>query len=61
VILPIEKIWTKFENKYKAINIASLEARRLKEEQLKGLVDPNMQLIIEALKRLVSGKIRYKE
>jgi len=61
MIFTIEKIWEKYENKYKAICVAALEARKLKEDQIKGLVDQNTNLILEALRKLISGKIRYKE
>jgi DNA-directed RNA polymerase subunit K/omega len=61
MIVPVEKIWQKFQNKYKAVNIASLEARKLKEEQGKGLADEKINPILESIKRLLSGKIKYKE
>jgi DNA-directed RNA polymerase subunit K/omega len=61
MIIPIEKIWKRFENKYKAINVCSLEARRLKEEQAKGLLDEKTNPISEAIRKLVSGKIKYTE
>ncbi len=61
MIVPIEKIWQKFENKYKAINIAALEARRIKDEQNKGLIDEKINPIYEAIKRLIKGKIKYQE
>ncbi len=61
MIVPIEKIWERFANKFKAINVASLEARRLKEEQNKGLLDQNTQIIFESIRKLLAGKIRYKE
>jgi DNA-directed RNA polymerase subunit K/omega len=61
MIFTIEKIWEKYDNKYKAINIAALEARKLKEDQVKGLVDQSTNLILESLRKLMSGKIRYKE
>ncbi len=61
MIFPIEKIWERFDNKYKAINVAALESRKMKEEQVKGLVDPNVNLILEVLKKLLGGKGRGKE
>ncbi len=61
MIFPIEKIWERFDNKYKAINIAALESRRMKEEQTKGLLDPNTNLILEVLKKLLLTKTRDKE
>lgn len=61
MIVPVEKIWHKFQNKYKAVNIASLEARKLKEEQSKGLVDEKINPVLESIRKLLSGKIKYKE
>jgi DNA-directed RNA polymerase subunit K/omega len=61
MIVPVEKIWKRFQNKYKAINVASLEARRLKEEQGKGLVDEKMNPILESMRRLLSEKIKFNE
>jgi DNA-directed RNA polymerase subunit K/omega len=61
MIVPVEKIWQKFQNKYKAVNIASLEARKLKEEQGKGLADEKINPVLEAIKRLLTGKIKYTE
>lgn len=61
MIVALEKIWHKFQNKYKAINIASLEARRLKEEQGKGLVDEKMNPVLESIRKLLGGKIKYNE
>ena len=61
MIVSLERIWHKFQNKYKAINIASLEARRLKEEQGKGLVDEKMNPVLESIRKLLGGKIKYNE
>ncbi len=61
MIIPVEKIWKRFQNKYKAINVASLEARKLKEEQGKGLVDEKMNPILEAMRRLLGEKIKFSE
>lgn len=61
MIFPMEKILEKFDNKYKAINIVSMEARRLKDEQSKGLMDKNSNPVLDALKKLIVGKIKYKE
>jgi hypothetical protein len=60
MIFSIESIWEKYGNKYKAINIGSLEARRLKDEQSKGLLDANTNQILESLKKLVGGRIKLK-
>ncbi|MDH4210872.1 MAG: DNA-directed RNA polymerase subunit omega [candidate division WOR-3 bacterium] len=61
MIIPVEEIWKRFQNKYKAVNVAALEARKLKEEQGKGLVDEKMNPILEALRRLLSDKIKFRE
>ena len=61
MIIPVERIWKIFENKYKAVNIASLEARKLKEEQGKGLVDEKMNPILESIRRLLSDRIKFAE
>jgi DNA-directed RNA polymerase subunit K/omega len=61
MIVPIEKIWHKFQNKYKAVIVASLEARKLKDEQGKGLADEKINPILESIKRLLGGKIKYTE
>jgi DNA-directed RNA polymerase subunit K/omega len=59
MILPIEKIYQKYENKYKAVNVAALEARKLKDDQTKGLIEENVNPIFEAMRKLMAGKIRY--
>lgn len=61
MIVPTEKIYERFENKYKAINVTSLQARKLKDEQVKGLLEENINPIFEAIKKLIAGKIRYKD
>jgi len=61
MIVPVEKIWQKFQNKYKAVNIASLEARKLKDEQGKGLADEKINPVLESIKKLLSGKIKFTE
>lgn len=61
MIIPIEKIWEKFQNKYKAVNIASLEARKLKEDQGKGLADEKMNPVLEAMRKLLSERIKFTE
>jgi DNA-directed RNA polymerase subunit K/omega len=61
MIIPSEKIYEKFENKYKAVNIAALEARKLKDEQTKGLLEQRINPVFEAIRKLMTGKIKYKE
>lgn len=61
MIVPIEKIWKHFENKYKAVNVAALEARRTKDLHGKDLVDPKTNPVFEAMRKLLAGKIRYTD
>jgi len=61
MIFPIDKIWENYQNKYKAINIASLYARRIKDKQLQGLIDRTVNPIKEALFNCSKGEIKYKE
>lgn len=58
MIITIEKIWRKFRNKYKAVNVAALDARRLKEEQSKGLADEKLNPVLEALRKLLSDRVK---
>jgi hypothetical protein len=61
MIIPTEKIYKIFENKYKAINVTSLLARKLKDDQVKGLLDQHVNPIFDAFKKLLAGKIRYQD
>ncbi len=61
MILPTEKIYARFENKYKAVNVAALEARKLKDDQTKGLLEEHINPVFESMKKLVSGKIKWTE
>ncbi len=61
MIVPTEKIYKKYKNKYKAVNIASLEARKLKDDQTKGLLEEDINPVFEALRKLIAGKIRFKD
>ncbi len=61
MIIPTEKIYEMFDNKYMAVNVASLEARKLKDDQTKGLLVQNMNPVFEAIRKLMAGKIKYKE
>ena len=61
MIVPVERLWDRYGNKYLAINLASLEARRLKELQSKGLLDSKVKPIFEAIRKLLAGKIKYKK
>jgi DNA-directed RNA polymerase subunit K/omega len=61
MILPTEKIYERFENKYKAVNVAALEARKLKDDQTKGLLEEHINPVFESMKKLVMGKIKWTE
>lgn len=61
MIIPVEKIWRKFKNKYKAVHFAAHHARALKEEQSKGLADEKINPILEALKKLLSDRTKNAE
>ncbi len=61
MILPTEKIYKMFENKYKAVNVAALEARKLKDDQTKGLLEEYINPVFESMKKLVAGKIKWTE
>ncbi len=61
VFIDIEKIIETYGNKYKAIIIAALEARQLKDLQKKHLFDPDANNILEAIKRLLDKKILIED
>jgi len=61
MIIPTEKIYERFENKYKAVNVAALEARKLKDDQTKGLLEQRVNPVFEAIRKLMAGKIKYTE
>ncbi|MEO0126585.1 MAG: hypothetical protein ABIL44_02400 [candidate division WOR-3 bacterium] len=60
MIFPIENIWKHYKNKYKAINIAALYARKIKDEQGQHSVDSKVSPIREALIKCSAGVIKYK-
>jgi|GEM_PF-905408 len=61
MIVPPEKIYRLYKNKYKAIHIASIYARKLKEDQVNGLLEEQMNPVLETMRRLLTGKIKYSE
>ena len=61
MIEELDRILPHYKNKYKAINIAALYARKVKDQQLQGLLDKKVNPIEEALKKCALGLIRYKE
>ncbi|RKX69998.1 hypothetical protein DRP53_06455 [candidate division WOR-3 bacterium] len=58
---PFEKVWEKFDNKYLAVYLAALEARRINDLQRKHLYDPNVNPILEGIKRVIAGEVKWKE
>lgn len=61
MIVPPEKIYKLYKNKYKAINIAAQKARKIKEDQINGLLEEQMNPVLETMRQLLAGKIKYKE
>jgi len=57
--LSLEEIWKRYPNKYQALNIASLEARRIIEALQKGEVQTTQNLFEVALKRLTDGELKF--
>jgi len=57
----IEKVWTKFDNKYLAVYLAALEARRINDLQRKHLYDPNLNPILEGIRRVIAGEVKWAE
>jgi len=55
--IPIEDVWKVMENKYKAIVIASKDARNIFEFH----GDKGDKASILALKNLIRGKLKYEE
>ena len=58
VISP-EKLWTRYPNKYLALNIAALEARRIIEGMHKDEIQLAMSPYEYALEKTVRGEIHY--
>ena len=58
---PIEKILKKFDNKYKALVIISLEARRLMEQALEHNIEIEENIYLKAMKNVLKGLIEWEE
>lgn len=54
-----QKLWVRYPNKYLAVNIASLEARRIIEGMLKDEIQMKQSPYECALDRVVRGEIEY--
>lgn len=59
--ISLERIWARYPNKYQALNVAALEARRLIEALQKGEIQLNQNLYDYALDRLVAGELKYEK
>ena len=59
--VPIEKIWEKFENKYKALVIISLEARRLMEEASEQNIEIEKNIYVKAINNVLKGLTEWEE
>jgi len=58
--LSLEKIWERYPNKYLAMNVAALEARRFIEAQQKGEYHSEQDVHDAALGRLVAGELKHE-
>lgn len=61
MIVSHEILLNLYKNKYRAINIAAVEARKLKDQQVNGLLEEHINVVFEALRKLLIGKIDYIE
>ncbi len=59
--ISLERIWEKYPNKYQALNVAALEARRLIDAMQKGEVQLNENVYDYALGRLIAGELKYEK
>lgn len=57
----LEQIWTRYSNKYKALNLAALLAREVIESQPSGEGRMINDAYEQALKQLVQTDIRYEK
>jgi len=58
--MPIEKILEVFGNRYIALNVASLEVRRIIEQINRGSLEMRRSPYYESLRRLIDGEIKYE-
>ena len=58
--ISVEQIWDRYENKYQALRIAALEARRVIDALQTGEMQVNQNIYEHALEALVAGDIRYE-
>jgi len=59
--LSLEKIWEKYPNKYQALNVAALEARRIIEALQKGEMQMTQNIHEYSLARLIAGELKYEK
>lgn len=58
--LSLEKVWEQYPNKYQALNIAALEARRVIDALQRGELQMNQDIYDHSLEWLIAGKIKYE-
>jgi len=59
--LSLENIWDKYPNKYQALNVAALEARRIIEALQKGETQMTQNIYEYSLARLIAGELKYEK
>ena len=57
----LEGIWSRYPNKYEALSIAALEARRVIDAVQKGEIQFSGTIYDHALAQLVAGEIKYEK
>ncbi len=57
----LEEIYKKYPNKYQALNIAALEARRVIDGLHKGEIQLAENIVDHSLKLLLAGEIKYEK
>jgi hypothetical protein len=58
--LSLEKIWGLYDNKYKALNVASLEARKVLDAMNRGELQMRENMYSHSLGKLLDGEIKYE-
>ncbi len=59
--VPIEKIWEKFDNKYKALVIMSMEARRLFYRLAEQGIEKKEHIYYQAIINVLKGLTEWEE
>jgi len=58
-LVSTEQLWKVYENKYLALNVAALEARRLIDGIQRGEVQPNVDPCLRALERVSRRELEH--